>query len=235
MGFTGGVWRIKLAFSAAGVLGVVPLFAGWASPPTVLSVILLAAVLWAPSSLINRFGGRKTRFVLGAVGLLGPVALFIGARWAVPPPEQSSFEAITSPDLFNPVLETLFLISGILAVWGPFLVYAAALRTKGGAIATGSALLGIAIWTYLYVAGRFEVGSSTAPLGILYLPLLGWPALALAILLERMWLWGQGDDRLSHEPAGVGTGPGRAALPRRRRKWSVVVTGDHVGLVKTTR
>ena len=235
VGYADGVWRIKLAFATAGVLGVVPLFAGWASLPTMLSVILLAAILWAPRSLIDRFGGRKIRLLLGAVGLLGPVAFFVGASWAVAPPEQSSFEAITSSDdpfNLNPVLEALLLITGALTIWGPFLVYAAALKTRVGAVATGIALLGMAIWTYVYVGGRFAVGSSTAPLAILNLPLLGWPTVALAILFERMWLWGERQDRRPIRAARVGTAPGRTVPPKRRRKWRVVVTGNHVGLAK---
>jgi hypothetical protein len=200
-----GVWRIKLAFVAAGILGLVPALAGPVSLATLVALVVFVAIVLAPTA-IDRWRASPRELWSGVIRLLGVMALIVA--------------------LFFSVFIAPSLIFGIMMIWGPFFVYGGALRTRVGSIATGVVLLGIAAWTYLYVDHRFDIGSSTAPIGFLYLPFYGWPLVGFAVLLERLWIWGDKDPvRPSSPPPRPPSG--------QKKGWRVVGTGNYVGLSKT--
>ena len=117
-------------------------------------------------------------------------------------------------------LETSFL----LLLVGPFLAYLRVMRTPMGAAVTGAALVAVVFATHAYVWARWEGGSSTAGLGYLYLPIFQWPLLGLAVLSERIWLWGEGKE--IHP---------RPRAREDKARWRVVFTRDHVELEKSSK
>jgi hypothetical protein len=68
----------------------------------------------------------------------------------------------------------------------PLLGYVAWVRSQPGSIAAGLALILVCGGTALYVTERIEAGSSTAPVGYLYLLVAGLPALLVTLILERL-------------------------------------------------
>ena len=64
----------------------------------------------------------------------------------------------------------------------PLLSYVFGIRSLAGSVFAGSAMLAVIIGTTLYVIG--EAASSTAPLGYLTLPLVGFPLVIVAVVLD---------------------------------------------------
>jgi hypothetical protein len=68
----------------------------------------------------------------------------------------------------------------LLMAGGPLLLYVAKMRSVGGSLVSGFVMLAWVLLVQLYVSDRWlGVGSSTAAVGYLYLPMFGFP-LALA-------------------------------------------------------
>jgi ABC-type uncharacterized transport system permease subunit len=67
----------------------------------------------------------------------------------------------------------------------PLLGYIIGVRTKLGSIVAGCALLLLIVGIELYLAARFEVGSSTATVGYLGLPEFGFPVVLVTHNIER--------------------------------------------------
>jgi Na+-translocating ferredoxin:NAD+ oxidoreductase RnfA subunit len=68
----------------------------------------------------------------------------------------------------------------------PLLGYLAWVRSKAGSIGAGVALLVLFVATALSVTAWLEAGSDTAPLGYLYLSLLGLPILLVTLFVEML-------------------------------------------------
>ena len=107
---------------------------------------------------------------------------------------------------------------------GPPLVYLAVMKTRPGVFVTGLGLIVITLFIHASVSAAWEAGSSTAGVGYVFLPILQWPLLGLAVLFERIWLWGEGEDRDQ-----------RGRLRDDKPRWHIAFTRDHVALVKERR
>ena len=84
----------------------------------------------------------------------------------------------------------------LLMAGGPLLLYVAKMRSAGGSLLGGFAMLAWALLVHVYVSNRWlGAGSSTAAVGYLYLPMFGFP-LALAA-------WGIEHAAISGSSAGA--------------------------------
>ncbi len=68
---------------------------------------------------------------------------------------------------------------------GPFGLYVLGLRTRQGSWSTGIALICLVVVIQLMVTAAWERGSSTAPIGYLWLPVAGAAVVAIGALVER--------------------------------------------------
>jgi hypothetical protein len=67
-------------------------------------------------------------------------------------------------------------------LWGPFLLYVLGVRTQIGTVAIGAILVGVAGYAFI----RATTGEhSTSGLQILWLPLIGYPLVLVAALIDR--------------------------------------------------
>ena len=69
-----------------------------------------------------------------------------------------------------------------LVLWGPFLLYFAAIRTRPGTLIVGIGLLSITAWAFWLA---FTDDNSTAAANLLWIPLVNYPMVAAAWAAER--------------------------------------------------
>jgi hypothetical protein len=88
----------------------------------------------------------------------------------------------------------------LLMAGGPLLLYVAKMRSVGGSVIGGVAMLVLALLVQLYVSDRWlGVGSSTAAVGYLYLPMFGFPLALAAWGIEHAAISGSSADAESRE------------------------------------
>lgn len=71
-------------------------------------------------------------------------------------------------------------------LFGPFVIYHFALRTPEFSIGIGVLLVAAAIYSVVEMINAMGRGSSTAGLALLWLPLIGYPVVAVGAFLDRL-------------------------------------------------